>query len=343
MLAIGAIAWWLQWTPPKLPVASVDSKSAVDASTELEPATESAADETSRTANMATAPALFNTGFRGMPPVVLPRPVDSHLGAAEARALLTRTEDQQDCRLGREPDLYSRGDWERDTGTYWLENVERERVRAGRRAAIRRLLGACHRAGVNLAENADDESGRGEFFWARASAAASGDLAARLVLARLPGSQARRPDTATAALIQEALASGDAKDMGRMAELAWRRSVNLVLGYPETPAVNPRGWAAVPPPHNAMAMWLLVACDLGLDCGADSPTLDRLCLRYGYCGYPSVEEALRDGLIADAEGAETENRRRWIVAKVRSGQIHEIFKTEAREAATAQPPAPHGG
>jgi hypothetical protein len=342
LLAIGAIAWWLQSTPPESLISGTADSGASAASGEDEPATEAAAEGRSSAANTATAPALFDTGFRGAPPVVLPRPVDSHLSATEAQALLVRTEDQQDCRLGREPDLYARGDWERDTGTYWLESVERERVRAGRRAAIRRLLGACQRPGVSIAENGDDESGQGDFFWARASAAASGDLGARLVVARLPRPQARGPDATTAALLQEAMATGDAKDMGRMAELAARRSFGLVLGYPEPPAVSQRGWAAKPPPHNAMATWFLVACDLGSDCSADSPTLDRLCLRYGFCGYPSVEEALRDGLITDAEAAETENRRRWIVAKVRGGQIHEIFATDALGAATNHPPAQRG-
>ena len=40
-------------------------------------------------------------------------------------------------------------------------------------------------------------------------------------------------------------------------------------------------------------IWPLVACDLGADCGRDSPFMRGLCLQRGLCGYPDAASALR--------------------------------------------------
>ena len=73
-------------------------------------------------------------------------------------------------------------------------------------------------------------------------------------------------------------------------------------------------WGGRPDPR---MVWALVACDLGMDCGGTSSYLDQLCLREGWCGYPNVEAALRDGGIQADAAVETEVQRQMLRAQVR--------------------------
>lgn len=73
------------------------------------------------------------------------------------------------------------------------------------------------------------------------------------------------------------------------------------------------------------SIWMLAACDLGLDCSATSRTLDRLCIADGLCGYDSVQAALDDGRIPPDQAAETERRRQMLVDRLRRGQVAGMF------------------
>lgn len=82
-------------------------------------------------------------------------------------------------------------------------------------------------------------------------------------------------------------------------------------------------------------LWPLIACDLGLDCGPGSRALDRACLQMGSgCGYPSLEALVRDR-SAPWQYNLTDQRRRDIVERIRSGQIAGMFDPP--------PPAPPRG
>jgi len=129
---------------------------------------------------MATAPALLDLHFPGKPPIALPRPINDQLGPSQARALHLRAEDQSDC-FKSDPAWTDTVNWERWTGTAWLEESERQRVLAGLHAAVARLRDACARQGIDPG-NQYYKGIDSEYWWERASAAASGDLGARLVL-----------------------------------------------------------------------------------------------------------------------------------------------------------------
>lgn len=80
-------------------------------------------------------------------------------------------------------------------------------------------------------------------------------------------------------------------------------------------------------------IWPLVACDLGADCGRDSPFMRGLCLQRGLCGYPDAASALRDGLWPQAWAEMYEQQRQDLLARLRAGGAG-VF---------AAPPPPPGG
>ena len=90
------------------------------------------------------------------------------------------------------------------------------------------------------------------------------------------------------------------------------------------------------PAGSALSMaWPLVACDLGLDCGASSRVLDRMCISRtsGACGAAGLEAAYRYTLHA-AIFERIQARRAELLARIRSGQYDRIFDA---------PPTPPGG
>lgn len=334
MIALGAFCWLLL---PQRGAPVIGSRPSTAAPTAPTPTGKTApatvADAGAAGPNSATAPALMDLGIRGLPPIKLPHPVDASLSPPAAKALHRRVVDLRACASARDPDRSAiSGDWERDTGTAWLEPAERERVRAGRRAAIGRLLGACRRQGYKTVGKDFDDEPEGFVVWAIASAAASGDLGARLESARFARG---KPDVdgELRPLLVEAVASGDPEIIALIGHVAGRGGSALQASLPTTPTSGQQPY--IPGGgYEVRAMWTLVACDLGLDCGETSPTLDRMCLRDGLCGYPNVETALRDGQIAEAQLHETEYRRQWLVTRIRSGQFAGMFDPA---------PAPAGG
>lgn len=309
--------------------------------TQVKSAPATVADASATGPNSATAPTLMELGFRGLASIDLPRPIDAGLSPSAARALHRRVVDLRACASARDPDRSAMtGDWERDTGTAWLEPAERERVRAGRRAAVARMLGACRRQGYKAVGKEFDDEPEGYVVWAIASAAASGDLGARLEAARF---DRRKPDVdgVLRPLLVEAVSSRDPEIIASIGQVASRGGTALQAAMPTMPAMPTSGQRPSLPRggYEPRALWTLVACDLGLDCGEASPTLDRMCLRDGLCGYPNVEAALRDGQITEAQLRETEYRRQWLGNRIRSGQIAGMFDP-AQPLEPPQPPKP---
>ena len=320
---------WLMWPQAKVaaptPSTTTTASEFAPEQADGQAKSESAGQIDTNAPNMASAPALFDLNIRGVPPIAVPRPVDEHLAASEAHALFLRNEDMSDCNQARSVRDDRFFDWESDTGVRWLDDAERQRVLTGLRAAIERLMAACRRQGISTTENEWQGLDQGEYWWALASAAASGDIGARLKLARIRRPSKIGPDANLRALAHEAFANGDADTFGLLAALVGRRPQSFEIAYPVSPP-GKDDWRRAPPPTiNTGHLWTLVACDLGLACGPSSPTLDRLCLTAGLCSYPSVEEALRDGAISEAAAEATEERRRWMVERVRSGRVDELF------------------
>ena len=88
--------------------------------------------------------------------------------------------------------------------------------------------------------------------------------------------------------------------------------------------MDPRRAGSYTPPPNFEAIWLLVACDRGMDCGGTSLSADRLCLIRGLCGYPDVESAVRDGLLGESELETALQARAHIVEALRRGDFDAI-------------------
>ncbi len=316
LLAVTGIAsWWFDSDPRAVadPAPSA-AASAVDKPPPV--AAERRAAQPDTGPNIATAPAFTRERpTAASQPIPLPQPVDAHLDPQAARALFKRYEDAHDCLAAR----IRWGDWERMTSTYWLPTPERERVLAGRQGAVERMLGVCRRQGFRTTGEEFDEVPPGYLIWARQSAAASGDLAARLfaVGRARTGSD---PVATVRSLVEEALRGGEPELVAASGAVVVYNELGNAGASP-VDRRRPRALVHV----NIAAAWTLAACDLGMDCGATSQSLDRRCLSEGLCGYPNLEAALRDGVISEAEAVETEVRRQWLVARIRSGAIDGMF------------------
>lgn len=240
------------------------------------------------------------------------------LSAAEARAAMLARWRDQDCVAARRqsaPETMQRreqGEWR------WLPP---ERAAAERQAvaqATARLSADCP---APVTENAELQR-RGEQTQAMlAAATAAGDLYARLELS----SGGRNPPANLAAqaraLMYDAVLSGDPEAIARL----WRLEFLARRGRR----------TALTEQYVDYYLWPLVACDLGLDCGPGSRALDRACLDPGAgCGYLNLEALVRDR-SPPWQYQLTDQRRREIVARIRSGQIAGMFDPP--------PPTPPGG
>jgi hypothetical protein len=329
-LVLFGVWLWRSGSPPapSLPGAAGDGPALAATDTAAPPNADKVSSNAAERPNMASysggAPA--NAREPGKVASGLPFPIDAHLDRSAARALFVRYRDAQNCLQARNHAQYF-PDWQRDTGTLWLDAAERARVLDGLRASIKRLLGVCTRQGFNTSGEEFTEEAPGYLLWARLSAAASGDLAARLVELGNGRPVPGRPADQAQLVLHEAVADGDPELLALIAEQS--RFAPLTPMPPSTPGSQSsrKPWLRVQ--FDAAAVWTLAACDLGMDCGPESPTLDRLCLVSGLCAYPSVEEALRDGRITDEEAEETQARRHWLVERIRSGQIAGLFDPPA--------------
>ncbi len=230
------------------------------------------------------------------------------LSAAEARAAMLARWRDQDCVAARRQSapatlqLREQQDWR------WMppERAAAERLAVAQ--ATTRLSADCPAPITDKAEL----QRRGEQTRAMLAAAqAAGDLYARLELS----SGGRNPPADLAAqaraLMYDAVLSGDPEAIARLWRLEFLarrgRHVNIVEQSVD------------------YHLWPLVACDLGLDCGPGSRALDRACFDPGSgCGYPSLDALVRDR-SPPWQYALTEQRRRQIVERIRSGQIAGMF------------------
>ncbi|MCB1602538.1 MAG: hypothetical protein KDI66_21150 [Xanthomonadales bacterium] len=82
---------------------------------------------------------------------------------------------------------------------------------------------------------------------------------------------------------------------------------------------------------NGSALWRLAACDLGADCGPNSPAAHLICYHEQLCGYGSLEEALIDAYWPLMQIDQLQAARQQLVERLRAGG-HGVFD-----------PAPPGG
>ncbi len=301
-------------------VGSVDARPASAISLDPEPGP-----------NSATAEWLTDLQRPGRKPPSLPYPIDASLDRDAARALYRKSREISDCYMAQSSAVTR--EWEQWTGTAWLEAAERDRVLAALRAALQRQLGNCRRHG--LREDGDgaapgDPIPPGFVLWARLSAAASGEPAARAHHFR---SVNRRVDVAAEIrpILRELLvaAPSDLPNAGWL-QSRYGQELGPLLRLPAAGYGQLRN--ALP---DTEALWLLVACDMGMDCAGTSVEADRWCVSRGLCGYPDLESAVRDGLLGSAELAPTLLARQQIVAALRRGDLAALV--EPGSTATALP------
>ena len=323
-LALGLYAWWQRpIDPPAAGPRLTQGEGAVAVEAEAVAATASASEPSPAAAepgpNIATARWAAELQYPNAKPVQLPFPVDGGLDRAGARALYRKAGEIRDC-YSVQIALDSTH-WERGTGTRWLEPPERQRVLAGLQGAIQRQRASCRKHGMREDDpDAPPPPGIPPRFqlWARTSAAASGDPAARAEHYAYIRRQADL-DSEIRPVVR-ALLLGDAQDLPALERLYGKYGREL----PPLFQIDPRRAGSYTPPPNFEAIWLLVACDRGMDCGGTSLSADRLCLIRGLCGYPDVESAVRDGLLGESELETALQARANIVAALRRGDVDAI-------------------
>jgi len=225
------------------------------------------------------------------------------LNPQAARALMEENEREVDCELIRTAQA-PRAVAERERLWRWLPADIAEMERLAFDDAVDRLGRGCPRW-------SDDATARQQRRQQRqrntAAAAQAGDLSALLANSGLNGELA--PTLAQA--MYDALLSGDPKLIERIgyADMVWSSHGNRSMAE----AMGVR-----------RELWTLVACELGLDCLPGGPTLDRYCLRWGICGYPSLEATVRQG-ISDRTLQVLATQRAELLQRIRSGQIAGLF------------------
>lgn len=266
-------------------------------------------------------------------------PMPAKLDRAGARRTMQAVLDTQDCKAARS-ETWPRY-WALRTGVAWLPFDEQARNRAAVKDARQRMLAACRRQGLGERDESAGKRSPGNLQQALDAlapemaaieldieqAANAGDLQAQLLRQSTQWRDAdidRDTRPLLNAVLAEVAAGGDADllaDIGRLPAMANGPELGVLASWYGLQQTSGAPNAQV----NQRALWMLVACDLGMDCSAPSPTLDRLCLLQGLCGYSNVEAAMRDGVIRVVEAEETEARRQWAVGRIRSGQLAGMF------------------
>ncbi len=75
------------------------------------------------------------------------------------------------------------------------------------------------------------------------------------------------------------------------------------------------------------ALWRLAACDLGADCGPESPAAHLICYHEQLCGYGSLEEALIDAYWPQMQIDQLQAARQQLVERLRAGG-HGVFEPD---------------
>lgn len=229
------------------------------------------------------------------------------LSAAEARTAMRERWRDVDCQAAQRQSRPAAVKWRELNDWRWLPQEIAAAERKAMQEAAARLTADCPAPITDEAELRR----RGEQAQAMLAAAqATGDLYARLEL-----SSASRDTPAWSAqaraVLYDAVLSGDPEAIARL----WRVEYLARRG-------QPLDFAEQSVDFN---LWPLVACDLGLDCGPGSRALDRACLELGNgCGYPNLEALVRDRSPPWQYNL-TDQRRRQIVERIRSGQIAGMF------------------
>lgn len=252
-------------------------------------------------------------------PEVIPVPDDPRA----AQQMVLRRRDIEDCLRARSAWWAER--WTDRTGVRWLPPEERQRVEQAFAQSRARQLDSCRRQGLRLEGEALPELPDDHLDALLQSAAATGDPRARLH--QLQWQRGRRDldrqvRPVLYAALDAALHNADPEllaDIGYVIEQHQNDDIGeLQNGW------RPGGRSG-DVSFDRRSIWMLAACDLGLDCSATSRTLDRLCIADGLCGYDSVQAALDDGRIPPDQAAETERRRRMLVDRLRRGQVAGTF------------------
>lgn len=260
---------------------------------------------------------VSETSGPALPSSPAARATAPELTPAAARALMLERMREQDCQLARH--LGANG-YRAQREWPWLPPERTEQERKAVAQAVARLSAGCLPAPV------DDAERKRRHQQDRAildSALRAGDLYARLGEGPRGHKNMEEFIAAARATLYDAALSGDPEAISRMAQLASLAH----SGHQSTPADF----------ANPFDLWPLVACDLGLDCGPSSRVLDRACFQFGSgCGYDSLEALIRDRTV-DWQYQLLDQRRREIVARIRSGQVAGMFDPPP------QPTAPPDG
>ncbi len=228
--------------------------------------------------------------------------------AAEARAAMLEHWRVQDCAISKFMSTTST-QLRRERAWRWLPPERADVERRETTAAIARLVADCPPAIADAAElKRRQQQAQADL----AAAKAAGDLYARMQLTPPRGRYPPERAAEARAVMYDVVLSGDLEAISRLAGLDAYAHI----------AGNTRSMANLVDFH---VLWPLVACDLGMDCGPGSRVMDRACLEIDSgCAYPDFEALVRDR-SPPWRYRLTDQRRRELVAHIRSGQIAGMF------------------
>lgn len=149
--------------------------------------------------------------------------------------------------------------------------------------------------------------------WVR-RATRSADPADQLrALALATGAPGEADAIAARRQLETALAGGRPellRDIGRVLERS-------PYGTPELLGPYAGGGASV--------LFALLACDLGMPCGADSEPVRASCALSGLCGYADYESLLFDARLGERAAALVRQHRALLLQRIRSGDVAGLF------------------
>jgi hypothetical protein len=145
-------------------------------------------------------------------------------------------------------------------------------------------------------------------------AAQSADLRDQLrALELAPPGPAEADAIAARRQLEAALASGRPellRDIGRVLERSHYADPELLGPYAG---------------GGASSLFTLLACDLGMPCGADSEPVRLNCALRGVCGYADYETLLFDAWHGARAAQILQQHRALLLQRIRAGQIHGLF------------------